>query len=491
MILRPAARGPLRGREPVQARRPLRGQPARARGDGRGLRAAPALRVARARASSRTAGCKLVRRLRRLRRRAALQPSPASASPTRRRASAARCSRASSSRGSARCSAPRARRSAPIGTCMVSLRGRLRRLLQLRPLRAGAGSGLSVLARLATASSESSGSSRPPGPSARSSATSASRWPTAPAARRPQRSIEGLLAPAFGDRGARRRRRRHVDGDAGAHHRRFVVKPLRFPGGSIGELAVNGTVNDLAMAGARPLALTLSPDPRGGPRRRRRCAPRSRRSRARPRRPASQIVGRRHEGRRARPRRRDVHHARPGSAGVDPRAALSPAALRPGDRDPALRPDRRARHRDHARPRRVRARRRRSSPTRARCGRRSTRCSTPPGRRCAACATRPAAASPPCSTSSRARPAWRCSCARRPCRSRPRSPAPAELLGIDPMYVANEGKLVAFVAPEAADAALAALRAVPGCERAAEIGEVQDRAARHGARGDRASAAGG
>src|SRR5881275_1601195 len=38
----------------------------------------------------------------------------------------------------------------------------------------------------------------------------------------------------------------------------FVVKPLRFPGGSIGELAVNGTVNDLAVAGAQPLALTLS-----------------------------------------------------------------------------------------------------------------------------------------------------------------------------------------------------------------------------------------
>ena len=66
----------------------------------------------------------------------------------------------------------------------------------------------------------------------------------------------------------------------------------------------------------------------------------------------------------------------------------------------------------------------------------------------------------------------------------------AELLGIDPMYVANEGKLVAFVAPEAADAALAALRAVPGCERAAEIGEVQDRAARDGAGRDARSAAG-
>ena len=49
----------------------------------------------------------------------------------------------------------------------------------------------------------------------------------------------------------------------------------------------------------------------------------------------------------------------------------------------------------------------------------------------------------------------------------------AEILGIDPMYVANEGVLVAFVAPEAADAALAALRAAPGCEAAAEIGEVQ------------------
>jgi hydrogenase expression/formation protein HypE len=49
----------------------------------------------------------------------------------------------------------------------------------------------------------------------------------------------------------------------------------------------------------------------------------------------------------------------------------------------------------------------------------------------------------------------------------------SEILGIDPMYVANEGKLVAFVAPEHADQALAALRAVPGCEDAAEFGEVK------------------
>lgn len=36
----------------------------------------------------------------------------------------------------------------------------------------------------------------------------------------------------------------------------YVVDPLIFPGGTIGDLAVNGTVNDLAMCGARPLALS-------------------------------------------------------------------------------------------------------------------------------------------------------------------------------------------------------------------------------------------
>src|SRR5919106_5118042 len=38
----------------------------------------------------------------------------------------------------------------------------------------------------------------------------------------------------------------------------FVVRPLVFPGGSIGELAVNGTVNDLAVSGATPLALSAA-----------------------------------------------------------------------------------------------------------------------------------------------------------------------------------------------------------------------------------------
>jgi hydrogenase expression/formation protein HypE len=38
----------------------------------------------------------------------------------------------------------------------------------------------------------------------------------------------------------------------------FVVTPLFFPGGDIGKLAVNGTVNDLAMSGARPLYLSAA-----------------------------------------------------------------------------------------------------------------------------------------------------------------------------------------------------------------------------------------
>jgi len=47
-----------------------------------------------------------------------------------------------------------------------------------------------------------------------------------------------------------------------------------------------------------------------------------------------------------------------------------------------------------------------------------------------------------------------------------------ELLGLDPLYVANEGRFAAVVAPQDADRALAILRAQPGCEDAARIGHV-------------------
>ena len=38
----------------------------------------------------------------------------------------------------------------------------------------------------------------------------------------------------------------------------YVVRPLFFPGGDIGKLAVHGTVNDLAVGGARPLFLSAA-----------------------------------------------------------------------------------------------------------------------------------------------------------------------------------------------------------------------------------------
>lgn len=75
--------------------------------------------------------------------------------------------------------------------------------------------------------------------------------------------IEHLFAPHFpgdilGERGDSA-----VIGLPGSDGRRlafttdsFVINPLFFPGGSIGELAVNGTVNDLAMSGAQPLYLS-------------------------------------------------------------------------------------------------------------------------------------------------------------------------------------------------------------------------------------------
>jgi hydrogenase expression/formation protein HypE len=47
-----------------------------------------------------------------------------------------------------------------------------------------------------------------------------------------------------------------------------------------------------------------------------------------------------------------------------------------------------------------------------------------------------------------------------------------EILGLDPLYVANEGKLLAFVAPEDADAVLSAMRNDPLGKESAVVGEV-------------------
>ena len=74
--------------------------------------------------------------------------------------------------------------------------------------------------------------------------------------------IEHLFLPAFGDaaRWATPTDAHVLDLGHGTRIAfstdTYVVRPLFFPGGDIGELAVNGTVNDLAMRGARPVALS-------------------------------------------------------------------------------------------------------------------------------------------------------------------------------------------------------------------------------------------
>lgn len=74
--------------------------------------------------------------------------------------------------------------------------------------------------------------------------------------------IEGVFRPAFG--GAAQTNR-HDSAVLSLTGRRlamttdgYVVKPMFFPGGDIGKLAVCGTINDLAMAGAWPQALSVS-----------------------------------------------------------------------------------------------------------------------------------------------------------------------------------------------------------------------------------------
>jgi hydrogenase expression/formation protein HypE len=50
-----------------------------------------------------------------------------------------------------------------------------------------------------------------------------------------------------------------------------------------------------------------------------------------------------------------------------------------------------------------------------------------------------------------------------------------ELLGLDPLHIANEGQFLAIVSAEHAEGALQALRATPGGEEAAIIGEVREK----------------
>jgi hydrogenase expression/formation protein HypE len=286
--------------------------------------------------------------------------------------------------------------------------------------------------------------------------------------------IEGLLLPSLGnpalnelgDAGAL-----EVDGQRLAFTTdAYVVRPLRFPGGSIGELAVNGTVNDLAVSGARPLALSLSlilEEGLGAEELRFQVA-----AIARAAQDAgvqiitgdTKVVERGHAD--------GMYITTAGIGHRDPRAELSVAGLKPGGKILISGPIG-------------------AHGTAIMLARgefeldaelESDTCSLWPAAdallgaaggelRCMRDATRGGVASVlnelarASSVSMLVREA-----------AVPVAPAvagAAEILGIDPMYVANEGKLIAFVSADAAEAALTALRGVPGCEEAAEIGEVK------------------
>jgi len=78
--------------------------------------------------------------------------------------------------------------------------------------------------------------------------------------RRMHELLEGLLLPSFNNQLLLERHDGATLNIAGARLAfttdSYVVKPLFFPGGDIGTLAINGTINDLAMCGARPLYLS-------------------------------------------------------------------------------------------------------------------------------------------------------------------------------------------------------------------------------------------
>ena len=286
-----------------------------------------------------------------------------------------------------------------------------------------------------------------------------------------QSLIEGLFAPAFGSQATEDAASLEVDGAALAMTTdSFVVKPIRFPGGSIGDLAVNGTVNDLAVSGARPLALTLSLILEEG-------------LAAEDLKAEVEAIARAAEAAEVRIVAGDTKVVERGHAdgmyvtttgvgAVDERARLSPAGLRPGDRILLS-----GRVGDHG----TAIMLARGEFELGATIESDTRPLWPavdallgaagPQLRCLRDATRGGVASV---LNELARASGVAIVVREA--DVPVHPAvtgAAELLGIDPMYVANEGKLVAFVAPEGADAALAALRAAPGGEDAAEIGEVR------------------
>jgi hydrogenase expression/formation protein HypE len=251
----------------------------------------------------------------------------------------------------------------------------------------------------------------------------------------------------------------------------FVVKPLFFPGGDIGELAVNGTVNDLAMAGATPRHLSAGFIVEEGfptDDLRRIAASMAAAARA-----AGVDIAAGDTKVVERGKGDGVYLNTAGVGVIEHDVELAPEKIRPGDRvlvsgtlgdhgmaimiargelalEVDLESDTAPLH----------------EPTAALLG------AAGDGVRCLRDPTRGGLATVLNELALAAEAAIVLDEAALPVR--PEVNGACEILGIDPLYVANEGKLAAVVAPDAAEAALAALRSHPLGHDAAIVGEVRD-----------------
>ena len=286
--------------------------------------------------------------------------------------------------------------------------------------------------------------------------------------------VEGLVVPllgaqaptALGDAAAL-----SVDGAALAFTTdSFVVRPLTFPGGTIGELAVNGTVTDLAVSGARPLALSLAMILEEG-------LPASVvREQVRAVAEAAAAAGvavATGDTKVVERGKCDGMYLTTAGIGVRrPDAAPAPERVRPGDKVLVS-----GTIGDHG----VAIMLARGDLDLEAQVRSDTRGLWPvaealfdacgPAVHCLRDATRGGVATVLNEIAAAAEVGVLVAEDRLPVR--PEVTGACEILGIDPLYVANEGKLVAFVAPEAADAALEAMRRTEAGADAAVIGEVR------------------
>jgi hydrogenase expression/formation protein HypE len=294
-----------------------------------------------------------------------------------------------------------------------------------------------------------------------------------------RRLVEGLIAPAFANPVLDQLSDAAIFALGGVRIATsadgYVVRPLRFPGGSIGELAINGTVNDLAVSGARARALMATFVLEAG------LAGAALRAEVDAMAAAAQRAGVAIVGGDT----KVVEHGLCdgmyittfGIGEIDPRFALDPHSVRRGDRvilsgpigshgitillargELELEADVR-------------------SDTRSvwplvdalgdACGR-GVRWMRDPTRGGVATALNELARerSVAIVLDEEAIPLG------------PHVRGACELLGLDPLHIANEGQFLAIVAAADATLALAALRAVPGGEAAADIGEVRAEPAR-------------